>query len=82
MSTAVVAHTQTISAKVDGAPINFPNVQPFIAKGRVMVPLRGTFERMKATVEWDWISRCAIARRGPDCIRLPIDSLDATENGH
>ncbi len=37
---------------VDGQPVNF-DVPPSVIQGRVLVPLRGIFERLGATVDYD-----------------------------
>ncbi|MCL1845184.1 MAG: stalk domain-containing protein [Defluviitaleaceae bacterium] len=37
---------------VNGQPVNFPDQQPVIIDGRVLVPLRGTFEALGFDVRW------------------------------
>lgn len=37
---------------LNGKPIEFKDAQPFVKDGRVMVPLRGVFEEMGASVEY------------------------------
>jgi uncharacterized YkwD family protein len=45
--------SETITVVVDGEKVDFPDTQPQIRDGRVLVPLRGTFETIGATVRWD-----------------------------
>lgn len=71
----------TIRATVDGTAVSFPDIQPEMVRGRVMVPVRGVFEHMNATVVWDEASRTVIAERGNDVIRIPVDAYTATING-
>ena len=37
---------------IDGRPVNF-DVPPNMVQGRVLVPLRGIFEQLGATVDYD-----------------------------
>jgi hypothetical protein len=53
VAAAALAGAQDIRATVDGTYVNFPDVPPMMVKSRVMVPLRGVFEHMGATVLWD-----------------------------
>lgn len=48
---------------------------------RVMVPLRGVFEKMNASVEYDAISHTVTAQSGGDNIRLTLGSKVAAING-
>ncbi|MCW5943118.1 MAG: copper amine oxidase N-terminal domain-containing protein [Fimbriimonadaceae bacterium] len=76
------ASAQDIRATVDGTYVNFPDVQPrMTSTGHVMVPVRGVFEHMNATVVWDNASQTVVAERGADSIRLPVNSNTATING-
>ncbi|MBI5708052.1 MAG: copper amine oxidase N-terminal domain-containing protein [Armatimonadetes bacterium] len=81
LSLASVASAQDIRATVDGNLVNFPDVKPVMMNGRVMVPVRGVFEHMNATVDWDNDARSVNAQHGSTSIRLPIDSYKATVNG-
>jgi hypothetical protein len=78
---AGAAGAQEIRATVDGDLVSFNGAQPTMTNGRVMVPIRGVFEHMNASVEWDAISRAVIAQRGADSIRMPVNSSYATLNG-
>jgi len=56
LSTAGVALGQSgvpVRVFVNGAQVRFPDQRPLIVDGRTLVPLRGVFEAMGATVDWD-----------------------------
>jgi len=53
---------RAIRVYVDGQPVNF-DVPPVYTQGRVLVPLRGIFERLGAHAEAA-ISRQELARQG------------------
>ena len=76
-----VANAQTIRATVDGVRVNFPEAQPIMINNHVMVPVRGVFEHMNASVDWYETSQTVVAQRGNDNIRLSIASRTAMVNG-
>jgi ribosomal protein L21E len=69
-----------ISVYVDGQPANF-DVPPTVIQGRVLVPLRGVFERLGATVDYDSRTQHIVAIRGPQTVELTIGSRQARVNG-
>ncbi|HKX19912.1 MAG TPA: copper amine oxidase N-terminal domain-containing protein, partial [bacterium] len=79
-----VAAAQTtapyIKVVVDGSPI-YLDSPPMLLNGRVLVPLRGVFERLGATVAWDPRSQTVLAQRGATSISLTIGSSQAAVNG-
>lgn len=79
---ATTAMAQSIRASVDGTMVNFPDVQPTMMSGRVMVPVRGVFEHMNADVEWDGSQRIVTAFRSTDTIWLKLNSKTASINGN
>lgn len=52
-SSLIRANADNISVKVNGEVINFESATPFIQDDRTLVPLRGVFEEMGYTVDWD-----------------------------
>src|SRR3990172_1663460 len=70
---------QTIRLVVDGQPLFFDQ-PPVVIGGRVLVPLRGVFERLGAFVQWDPASNTVIATRGDTQVRLTIGSRQAFVN--
>lgn len=78
---ATMASAQGIRATVDGDPVNFRDVEPRMINGRVMVPLRGVFEKIGASVVWMPETQTVVARSIDKEIRLPIGSDYAWVNG-
>ncbi len=65
---------------VDNQPVAF-DVPPAITGGRVLVPLRGVFERLGAIVAWDDGTQTVLAERGQTTVSLRIGSTQAMING-
>jgi hypothetical protein len=74
------AAAQTIRVVVDGQPVVF-DVPPVEVQGRVLVPLRGVFERLGAYVQYDAATRTVEAQRGPTTVQLRLGSRVAYMNG-
>jgi len=84
---AILARAQTgsqqpIHVVVDGTPLVFNNQQPTKSNNRVLVPLRGIFERLGAVVKWDPATQSVTAKRGRRTVKLSIGLLDASIDGH
>ncbi|MHB8635412.1 MAG: stalk domain-containing protein [Fimbriimonadaceae bacterium] len=82
---AVAASAQTdsrtpVRVVVDGSVMQFPDQQPIRTNGRVLVPLRGIFERLGASVDWNPATQTITARRDGVNVRLAIGQLDASVN--
>lgn len=71
---------QVIRVMVNDARVDFGGVPPIQTGGRVLVPLRGIFEALGATVEYDRASSVVSATRGSTQIVLPIGSSQAKIN--
>ncbi|QKS72683.1 copper amine oxidase N-terminal domain-containing protein [Paenalkalicoccus suaedae] len=54
---------------------------PVIMNNRTMVPMRGIFESLGATVEWDSRTRIIVGRKGPNQIVLQVGRNEAIING-
>jgi hypothetical protein len=65
---------------VDGQPVTF-DVPPQIDNGRVLVPLRGVFERLGATVDWNSQTQTVYAQRGGTYVSIVIGSPQAIVDG-
>lgn len=74
------AQAQTIRVLVDGSPVLFDQ-PPVSIGGRVLVPLRGVFERLGAFVQWDPRTNSVTATRGSTNVQLQIGSTRAFVNG-
>jgi len=72
---------QPIRVVVDGSAINFRDQQPTKTNNRVLVPLRGIFERLGADVHWEPSTQTVTARKGRITIQLGIGQLDASIDG-
>lgn len=64
---------------IDGQPVGF-DVPPSAVQGRVLVPLRGIFERLGATVDYDTASQHIVAIRGGKTVELTVGSRQARVN--
>lgn len=65
---------------VDGDQVQFDQ-PPIVVGSRVLVPLRGIFEKMGAFVEWNPANRTVRAVRGTTVVELQIGSRVARVNG-
>ncbi|HWA81922.1 MAG TPA: stalk domain-containing protein [Fimbriimonadaceae bacterium] len=79
LSAAVAA--QQIQVLVDSNPVQFPDIQPRMIDGRVMVPIRGVFEQMGATVNWDEDTQTVSTMLNGSEVVLHIGSDEATVDG-
>ncbi len=70
---------QAIRVYVDGRPVNF-DVPPQMIQGRVLVPLRGVFEQLGATVDYDARTQHIVAVRQSQTVELTIGSRQAHVN--
>ncbi|HEV2283939.1 MAG TPA: copper amine oxidase N-terminal domain-containing protein [bacterium] len=68
-----------IQVYVDGQIVNF-DVPATVINGRVLVPLRGVFERLGATVDYDTSTQHIVALRGGQAVELTIGSRQARVN--
>ncbi len=75
----IFAQQAPIRVYVDGQPLSF-DVPPNMIQGRVLVPLRGIFERLGATVDFDPHTQHIVAVRGPQTVELTIGSRQARVN--
>ena len=75
------ALSDDIRIRVNGEPVGFGYSGPIERDGRVLVPLRGVFEKLGAYVDWNQNTRTVIATKDETVIRLPIGSRFANVNG-
>jgi len=71
---------EEITLCINGMYVTFDQM-PFNKDGRVLVPLRGIFEILGATVEYDGETRKITATKKSDKIELTIDDKNAYING-
>lgn len=77
---AAPAAAQAVRVVVDGSPVAFDQ-PPITIGGRVLIPLRGVFERLGALVQWNPVNNSILATRGASQIQLAIGSRAAVVNG-
>lgn len=77
---AAPAQAQTVRVIVDGSPVFFDQ-PPVIVGGRTLIPLRGVFEQMGATVQWNPLNNSVFATRGSTQVQLTIGSRIAFVDG-
>ena len=66
---------------VNGSPIAFNDASPIEIAGSALVPLRGVFEAMGATVDYNSVSRAITVIKGSENITLTTGSTRALVNG-
>lgn len=81
LAAAAIAAAQQIAVQVDGQSVYFPGAQPQYVNGRVLVPLRGIFQHMGATVDWNPQTQMVTARRNGTDVELRIGDRQALVNG-
>ncbi len=69
-----------ISVYLNGKALQLED-KPVLESGRTLVPMRGFFEALGASVGWDEKTRTAIATRGSTTVWVPIGSRTARVNG-
>lgn len=72
--------SQEILVTLDGKKLSFTQ-NPIIIEGRTMVPLRGIFEELGATVDWNGETQTVTAKKGETEIVLTIGDKAAYVNG-
>jgi hypothetical protein len=78
---ATGAKAQTIQVQVNGNPVSFESTGPIERNDTVLVPLRGVFEALGASVDYDSSSQTVHAYRGGQEVALTIGSSQATVGG-
>ena len=71
-----------IRVTVNGDPVEFTGARPMMRGGRVMVPVRGVFERLGGTVQWMPEARAVTGSGagGANPFRMEVDSRRAFAN--
>jgi hypothetical protein len=72
----------TANVTIGGVLVNFPGGQgPVVQDGRTFVPVRGVFEELGFTVDWEAATNTAILTRTGQVVRISIGSTTFTMNG-
>lgn len=81
LATSVPALAQPLSVNINDKPIIFQGTQPQEVQGRVLVPIRGVFEKMSARVDWLPAERKVIVEDTNRHIELIEGATAATVDG-
>jgi len=76
-----VMASSDIPVLVDGQHVVFDDAQPIIVNDRTLVPVRGVFEHMGFTVDWDEDTGTAILTRPGDVVTIRIGDAFFVING-
>ncbi len=76
----IPVYFKTVMVYVGKYPVSFDQ-QPIIENGRTLVPLRGIFEALGASVDWDNATQTVTAQRAETRISLQIGSQKMLVNG-
>lgn len=69
-----------ISVKLDGDYVQFETVKPVIKDNRTLIPLRGLFENMGYTIEWEPNLKAAVLSKDGSTISIRSDKKYITVN--
>ncbi|WP_145333105.1 CotH kinase family protein [Paenibacillus xylanexedens] len=72
---------QTITVSLDGKKITFPDQNPLVQDGRVMVPVNALLEALGAEVKWNPATKTVTAVLNDQTFVLQIGSNTVTVNG-
>lgn len=81
LALSTTAYAQRINVTVNGEVVPFAGQQPVEEEGSVLVPLRGVFEKLGATVAYDNNTRTVLAVKESTSVSLKLGSATATVNG-
>lgn len=70
MCTAAFANE--VSVSLNGEIIDFPNQQPTVVDGRTLIPLRGVFDKMGYSIDWDNDTKTATLEKDGKRISVQI----------
>lgn len=76
------AGAQQINVTVDGDIVAFGAQRPVQQFGTVLVPLRGVFEKLGASVQYDGASKSILAVKGATTVQLRLGEARAQVNGN
>jgi len=80
-SASIAAGFNEIIVTIDGSRVNFPDQGPVIVGSRTLVPVRGVFEALGFTPNWQPTTRTATLTRHDYVVILSIGSSVFTTNG-
>jgi hypothetical protein len=69
---ACTAFAQDITVTLNGNIVDFPNQQPTIVDGRTLIPLRGVFDNMGYSIDWDGDTKTVTLEKDGSRISIQI----------
>ncbi len=69
-----------IIVEVDGRMVNFEQ-SPVIDNGRTLIPLRGVFDKLSCSIEWDSANKSIFIKKGGDTVLVKIGEKVVYKNG-
>ena len=79
---AAIGVARPINVEVNGQRVQFTGTRPVQMGDHVMIPLRGVFEKMGASVDWRESNQTVLAQRGNNRVELRINDRTAYINGN
>ena len=79
---AAIGVARPINVEVNGQRVQFTGTRPMQMGDHVMIPLRGVFEKMGASVDWKESNQTVLAQRGTNRVELRINDRTAYINGN
>ncbi len=70
LSASVFSAEQKIKVNLNGEAVTFSNAQPVIVNSRTLIPLRGLFEKMGYTIDWEPATKTATLINGSNIISM------------
>lgn len=74
--------TLAVKVTIDGERIDFKGAPPQAQGSRIMVPIRGVFEKLGARLTWNAQAQTVTAVRGESTIVVTVGKNDATIDGN
>ena len=78
---AAEAEQAAINVVVNGSAIPFPGQGPVRREGQILVPLRGVFEKLGASVQFEKGTKTIVAVKGETTITLRVGDANGFVNG-
>lgn len=78
---AFASSEEAVTIILDGKKVEFTDAQPIHTGSRVLVPVRGIFEKMGVTVDWNSGDRVVIVKDDQQDIMLEVGNTAVLNNG-
>ncbi|HEX2947914.1 MAG TPA: beta-propeller domain-containing protein [Clostridia bacterium] len=80
-SPSLASNERRVTIYLDGEKVPFSDAEPYINSGRVLVPVRGFFEKIGVTVDWNQTDKIAIIKDDKREIMLELGNRTVLSNG-